>query len=267
MTEIKHILVASDLTDRSCLALGRAIQLKRASAAALTLLHVIEPGLTEELEHNRRATARATLETHLSQASHEELRRVIIEVLVGNPVSTIVAEAEARGADLIVLGEPPKRRLKELFVGTTAERVVRNSQRPVLVVKTQSDGPYQRVVVAFDLSEAAERVLDTALSLAPHAQFRLVHASGPGGAERTRGHLDDATKQVRDRSAYPSARVALEVVEGHPASVVANARAAFDADLLATGTHGRGRLQTAFLGSVAQELAATSACDILVTRP
>jgi nucleotide-binding universal stress UspA family protein len=263
-------LVASDLTDRSCLALGRAIRLKRASAAALTLLHVIEPGLTEELEHNRRAAARATLEAHLSQASHEELRRVVIEVLVGDPVATIVAESEARGADLIVLGEPAKRRLKELFVGTTAERVVRNSQRPVVVVKTQSDGPYQRVVVAFDLSEAAERVLDTALSLAPHAQFRLVHASGPGGAEereRTRGHLDDVAKRARDRSAYPSARVALEVVEGHPASVVANARAAFDADLLAMGTHGRGRLQTAFLGSVAQELAATSACDVLVTRP
>jgi nucleotide-binding universal stress UspA family protein len=151
MTEIKHILVASDLIDRSCLALGRAIQLKRASAAALTLLHVIKPGLTEELEHNRRAAARATLETHLSQASHEELRRVIIEVLVGDPVSTIVAGAEARGADLIVLGEPAKRRLKELFVGTTAERVVRDSQRPVLVVKTQSDGPERehRVVVQF----------------------------------------------------------------------------------------------------------------------
>jgi nucleotide-binding universal stress UspA family protein len=74
-------------------------------------------------------------------------------------------------------------------------------------------------------------------------------------------------KRARDRSAYPSARVALEVVEGHPASVVASSRAAFDADLLAMGTHGRGRIQAAFLGSVAQELAATSACDILVTRP
>jgi nucleotide-binding universal stress UspA family protein len=279
MADIKHILVASDLTDGSHRALVRAVQLKQATAAALTLLHVAEPGLAEELAESRRSAALAALRSHMTQASQEELRRVVIEVLTGTPAATILGEAEAQGTDLIVLGEPRKQRMKELFVGTTAERVIRQSERPVLVVKGQPDKAYQRVLVAFDLSQAAERVLDTTLALAPLAEFRLVHArrnsSGrvpegmeeKGANERARSLLEDAARRAGARSAYPHTKLAVDMVEGPPAAVIANTAAAFGADLLAMGTHGRGRVRTALFGSVAQELVATSSCDVLVTRP
>ena len=45
MTRISHILVATDLTDRSDRAIERALQLQRQTGATLMLLHVIEPGL------------------------------------------------------------------------------------------------------------------------------------------------------------------------------------------------------------------------------
>lgn len=43
--------------------------------------------------------------------------------------------------DLVLAGQPGKRRLKELFVGTTVERVVRFGDRPVLMVNEQPNGP------------------------------------------------------------------------------------------------------------------------------
>jgi len=274
MTQILQILLASDLTERSRCALVRAVQLKRATAAGMTLLHVAEPGLTGELANSREAAAMATLEAHLSDVSTGKLRRVLIKVAVGDPVAAIVAEAESRDADLVVLGQPGKHRIKELFAGTTAERVIRYSRRPVLVAKVTSDQPYQRVVIAFDRSEAAERALATALALAPRAEFHLVYASqspkagrGEEEAEGMQILLENAGKQATRRSLYRHTKLTMEVREGAPVHTITSALQAFDADLLAMGTHGRGRLQTALFGSVAQELLAASPCDVLLTRP
>jgi len=274
MTQILQILLASDLTERSRCALVRAVQLKRATAAGLTVLHVAEPGLTEELAKTRGAVAMATMEAHLSDVSAGKLRRVLIKVAVGDPGAAIVAEAESRYADLVVLGQPGKHRIKDLFAGTTAERVVRYNRRPVLVAKVPSDQPYRRVVIAFDRSEAAQRALATALALAPRAEFHLVYASqspnagrGVEEAERMQVLLENAAKQVARRSLYRHTRLTIEVREGAPVHTITSALQAFDADLLAMGTHGRGRLQTALFGSVAQELLAVSPCDVLVTRP
>ena len=203
MTQILQILLASDQTERSRCALVRAVQLKRATAAGLTLLHVAERGLTGEAANSRRAAAMAAMEAHLSDVFTGKLRRVLIKVAIGDPVAAIVAEAESRDADLVVLGQPGKHRIKELFAGTTAERVIRYSRRPVLVAKVLSDQPYRRVVIAFDRSETAQRALATALALAPRAEFHLVYASQnprAGRGEEEAGPmqvlLENAAKQV-----------------------------------------------------------------------
>jgi universal stress protein E len=274
MTQILQILLASDLTERSRSALLRAVQLKRATAAGLTMLHVAEPGLTGELANSRQAAAMATMEAHLAEVSAGKLRRLHIKVAMGDPVSAIAAEAESRHADLVVLGQPGRHRTKALFAGTTAERVIRHSRCPTLMTKVPSDQPYRRVVIAFDRSEAAQRALATALALAPRAEFHLVYASqnpkagrGEGQAEPEQVLLENAAKQVTRRSLYRHTSITIEVREGVPAHAIATALQALDADLLAMGTHGRGRLQTALFGSVAQELLAASPCDVLVTRP
>jgi nucleotide-binding universal stress UspA family protein len=255
-------------------ALARAIQLKRATAAGLTVLHVADPGLPEERADSRRAAAMGTLEAHLADVSAAQLRRLIIKVAEGDAVTAVVAEADARDADLIVLGQPEKHRLEDRLTGTTAERVIRYTRRPVLVAKLASDRSHRRVVVAFDRSDAAQRALATALALAPRAEFRLVWtpqgraaASGGQEAEGMRNVLESAANEVRRRSLYSHARLAIEMREGAPVPVIVSAVQAFDADLLAMGTHGRSGLQTALFGSVARELLAASPCDVLVAGP
>lgn len=283
MASISQILVATDLIGRSDRALVRAIQLKRELAATLTLLHVVEAGLPPELAQSRRAESIAILEARMLEVSEGSLRHVVIEALVGDPFATIVGEAEARNADLIVLGEPGKQRLKDLFVGTTTERVIRHSERPVLVVKEASAEAYRRVLVAFDLSEGAGRALETALTVSPHAEFRLVHVMSPlvriaGGEamtqetltkekERTRNILEDKASQAISRSGSPHRKLNIEMIKGSPPSVIRDELIGCGADLLAMGTHGRGTLQTAIFGSLARDLVAEVSCDVLVTRP
>jgi universal stress protein E len=284
MASITQILVASDVTGRSDRALVRAVQLKRELAATLTLLHVVEHGLAPEIAQRRRVESIDILDARMLDISEASLRHVVIEALIGDPFATIVGEAEARHADLIVLGEPGKQRLKDLFVGTTTERVIRHSERPVLVVKEASGEAYRRVLVAFDLSEGAGRVLETALTVAPHAEFRLVHVclttlvrivgrevrtqeTLTKETERTRNVLEDKARQAISRSGSPHRMLNIETIEGSPACVIRDELIGYSADLLAVGTHGRGTLQAAIFGSLARDLVAEVSCDVLVTRP
>jgi nucleotide-binding universal stress UspA family protein len=94
-------------------------------------------------------------------------------------------------------------------MGTTAECVIRFSDRPVLMVKNASEAPYRRVLVAFDGSEGAIRALHTALAIAPGAEFRVVHAWWPphaalGGSEAARqaiGEENDRLKALIEQAA------------------------------------------------------------------
>lgn len=176
MASITHIMVASDLTERSRPALHRALQLKQQLGAEMTLLHVIEPGLPAAVTERRRQEALSVLREEINAAFPGELRRFSLDVLVGERLGTIIEHAAARGADLIILGDTTKRRWEDLFVGTTTERVVRHSSQPVLVVSGPGSAPYKRVLVAWDLSPGARLALEAALSIASEAQCRIVHA-------------------------------------------------------------------------------------------
>ena len=176
MTSIIHILVASDLTERSRPPLQRALQLKQQLGAEMTLLHVIEPGLPPAVTERRRQEALAVLDQEINAAIPGELRRFSLDVLVGERLGTIIEHAEAKGADLIVLGDTTKRRWKALFVGTTTERVVRYSTQPVLVVSRPGSEPYKRALAAWDTSPGARLALGVALCIASQAHCRIVHA-------------------------------------------------------------------------------------------
>ena len=142
----------------------------------MTLLHVIEPGLSAAVTERRRQEALSVLGEEMNAAFQGELRRFSLDILVGERLGTIIEQAGTRGADLIILGDTTKRRWKDLFIGTTTERVVRHSGQPVLVVSRPGNEPYKRVLVAWDLSPGARLALGAALSIGSQAECQIVHA-------------------------------------------------------------------------------------------
>ena len=281
MTRIPHILVATDLTDRSDRAIERALQLQRQTGATLMLLHVIEPGLMGWLEAHRRSDAEAFLDDRIAKLPEEVRSHCSCKVAVGDAFNTIAGEAQAQRAGLIVLGEPGKYRYADLFVGTTADRVVRASPVPVLVVKRASPGPYQRVLAPFDLSEGAICALKTALTMAPNAEVRIVHAWRPPltalaqrstATEAIRKENDEVRALIervaKDALAHSASRgrvLNIDMIEDNPYVVMRNE--AGWPDLLAMGTHARGRLATDMVGNLARHMLAEATCDVLVARP
>jgi len=282
MAHIKHMLVATDLTGRSLYALKRAMQLRRETGTAgLTVIHVIEPGFSSRRQEGRHAEALAELQEWKASLVEDDRERVSINVLVGEPFATIVEEEAIHDMDLIVVGRPGKHGLKELFLGTTTERIIRFSEEPVLMVSQRPHGPYKRILVAMDFSEAATRALGCALRVATDAEIRIVHAwQTPLSAEfssrkmaenkqqkeRLRDHLQRAVENARERASIASAATPVNIVEGNPFVVMREEVGRFNADLLVMGTHSRGRLQTAMVGSLAQEFLIAGPCDVLVAR-
>ena len=279
MSHLRHMLVASDLTGRSFYPLQRAMQLKEQSGALVTVLHVVEPGLASKLEERRCTEATTVLQEWRAALPDAKRQDVAVNVMVGDPFATIIEEAASRKTDLVVVGQPGKRGLKELFTGTTTERVIRFGVEPVLRVNQHSNGGYKRVLVAMDFSEAAKRALEWACRIAPEAEIRVVHAWQPplvGFSSKDTAKLETAQQRLRAQEEHqiravleqvaPARPLRIEMVEGNPYTAIRNQIGTFNAELLAMGAHSRSRVANAMIGSLAPDFLAEGACDVLVTR-
>jgi nucleotide-binding universal stress UspA family protein len=287
MHPIRHVLFASDLTDRSEIALQRAFELcRQAPLTQLTILHVIAANLPATLTDAQRESAAALLGDQVSRSDFP-VDRTELAIRIGDAFGTIIGEAFTRAADLIVIGQPGKRRYAEVFMGTTAELVIRFADRPVLMVKQAPQGAYRRVLAAFDGSDGAVRALRTALAIASGAEFRIVHAWWPprvafGEMDALREGITQHNAQLRTmvnklaREAIaasrqgslkePSPNVLVDFVEDNPYTALSSQSSW--ADLLVMGTHSKGRLaSTVSIGKLAQHLLVESKCDVITSRP
>src|SRR3546814_5581956 len=84
--------------------------------------------------------------------------------------------AAERGSDLIVTGVARYNGIGDYLLGTAVDHIVRNAQAPVLVVRCRATGPYERVVVATDLSDCSRAALLSAARLFPGSDLTVVHA-------------------------------------------------------------------------------------------
>ena len=187
MKKIRTILVATDFSAAAKRAEERAALLAAEHDARLILLHSIPGGALRRLRERLlpgHAGAESRLLEHYRAAVHrlaEDLGgRWRIEVtprlLAGQPHCEISRAAGDAGADLVVVGARGEHPAIAFFLGSTAERVVRESPVPVLVVRDEAREPYARVLAALDLSAHAPAVVEAASQVAPTASLTLGHA-------------------------------------------------------------------------------------------
>lgn len=145
LTAVKRILWATDLSPASDGARGYALLLADALAAEIFLLHVVSavqvvgaPGPAAPLPGEWLAEEVAVCDENLAGRQREiealglAARR---KVAVGAPAATILAEADAERADLIVMGTHGRRGLPHVLLGSVAEAVIRRAPCPVLAVQ------------------------------------------------------------------------------------------------------------------------------------
>jgi universal stress protein A len=123
-----RILVPTDFSPLSTLALDHAIALASLCRASIHLMHVHADGSAPvDGEEGRLA--------ELMSRCHAEAIVVTSQLCVGHPAAAIVNAAADRAVDLIVLGTHGRQGVAHLMLGSVAEHVVRTAPCPVLTVR------------------------------------------------------------------------------------------------------------------------------------
>ena len=130
MTTIKKVLCAIDLTKASRNAFDRALSIARASKARLYILHAVPANHP----FSRHQSKRLELLTSLRERAEHEGVPVRTVEQHGDPARTIVLHANARKADLVVLGSNRRRGWQRFREDSVGERVLRRAAWAVLIV-------------------------------------------------------------------------------------------------------------------------------------
>jgi nucleotide-binding universal stress UspA family protein len=300
-------LVGADLSSHSVRAI-RAAKALAGDTGKIRVVQVIAPMGDEEEDIER-----SPQDILREQGIHEDAARLaelVASELEGGETAQIRSldraqealnrEASDWNASVIVVGTHGRSGLARLFLGSTAEALLRTSSRPVLVVRDAphaasplyapvtpapaSIGP-NRILVATDFSEPARRALETAHELSDEleASVTVVHVfDDPGDIRRgivgrgldaprasalpegARAQLEEAlSKMVADVFGDDAGSVTTVLAVGRPVEEILRHARAYRADLLVVGTTGRTGVERLLLGSVAEKVVREGTIPVL----
>jgi nucleotide-binding universal stress UspA family protein len=279
---VATVLVATDGTEQSDGALRVALARSGEMGAHLAVLTIAttEPivspeasfALWSEANVLRRNALRDAVEAQLTRVTGRE-RTHSVRVLEGNPAYVIARVAIEQRAAVIVVGLGRHEVVDRLFSDETALQLARISRVPVLAVPSTARVASRHAVVAVDFSELSTRAAQAAIeAVGDDGRVDLVHImprlcedsfsiASRGPYERwAQGQLAALTQQLVVPEGVEVNRVALR---GRPAPELLAYADRVGADLMATGTHGRGFVARTLIGSVTSQLLRAATCALL----
>ncbi len=292
MSTLTAILAATDFSAPARHAADRAARVAHETGAALTLMHTLPAQPLEELR--QWLGVQPLAERQLLGQAGEQLQRLADELAAARRVSVathlaagavldeIGRQADALDADLLVLGARGAGVLRRLVLGTTSERLLRRTTRPLLVVRSTPHEPYRRALVALDFSPWSAGSIALARRVAPHARLVLLsafqvpfeeklHFAGVDAAtiERYRQQARAAATQKLHAAAQGAGLKPGEydaaVVEGDASQRIVEQEQEHDADLVVLGKHGQSAAEDLLLGSVTKHVLDEGGTDVLVS--
>jgi nucleotide-binding universal stress UspA family protein len=286
----RSLLVPVDLSPISDRVVGRVALLPLSADARIILLHVVSSKLPPHARRIAERDAKRALDYEVDALARTLPETVAIRHLVreGAPAAEIIECASSVHAELIVMGRGGGRALRDVFLGSTAERVARQATRPVLVVRLRPRTPYRRPAVALDLDPVAHQVLALLPRVLPPPRPRvtIIHAydvpyHGMIYPSLEQDELDECLDHYRDRAARELAKIvaSAKVTPGEPLSwtprmqhgaarsIIKKAVQKSDVDLLMLGTRAHSGIARAFLGTVAGDVLRSVTCDVLLVPP
>lgn len=279
MKSIQNILVAYDFSECSKRALLEAIHLAQKTAAKVSVFNVIDADISEvfsvPLTKDWTDKVRANVHKDLSESCDQGVSESIIKdvtVEIGTSYKKIVSHAMAMNADLIILGSHSRSKLGYVFLGSTADKVVRYSPVPVMVCRLDRARAFSKILVPLDDS------LDSQGSIAPakyfadlyHAELQLMSAidlkeyyylAYEDVLNKVQVDTLARLNKIRTDNALSLAPLVQEGNASH--SIVDLVRDDVNIGLVALMTHGRTGFKHLMLGSTAEAVVRYAPCSVL----
>ncbi len=267
---MNKILVPYDFSEYADHALVLALQLAQATQAHIQLVHVIEYPTHYGMQVGGEAVvADQTERVYISNLVDRTLERletigidpefgdvlVSKKALVGKPFESIAEEIAKAEADLVVMGTKGASGLKEFFVGSITEKVVRFADCPVITVPaavTMSE--IRRIVLAVNFEDNSSEIV------AQVKQCQQLFGASLNMLWVNTLHVLENNDLMKERLKKFASENGLENFTVHTPKAVTIEEGILhhakenDIDMIAMATHGYRGLTHLFLGSVAEDV-------------
>lgn len=276
---MKKIIVPIDFSEYSEFALETAAMLAKKNKAEVLALHMLE--MSEAIL--TRAGTDMQMETlfflQLAEKKFSEflgkdyLNDVKVTPIVKNfrVFSEVNDVAKEYGADLIVMGSHGASGIKEFFIGSNTEKVVRHSNIPVMVIKHNPIlTDFENVVFACDFSDDAVKPYINATKFFKKlgSKMHLIYVNLPNESFRSTLEMESKVN-----SFFKKTEGSLDHYNGVKffsdytiEQGILNYANIIGADLIALATHGRTGLAHFFEGSITEDIANHSALPVITFK-
>ncbi|SEN41350.1 Nucleotide-binding universal stress protein, UspA family [Flavobacterium sp. CF108] len=261
---MKRILVPTDFSEHAEHALKIAAQIAKKNDSEIIILHMLEfphqsndaifggVSIPETMLFMQKANE--TLDT-ISQSSFLDGIQVTEVVKMDKPIHGITQVSKDYNIDLIIMGSHGSTGVEELLIGSNTEKVVRNSEIPVLVIKKDiSDFNVQNIVFASDFTEETKKPFEKLLNVTKSfdAKLHLVTICTPNSFKPTHvieKAINDFTSHFNltnyDTHIYNDTNIEKGII---------NFSNSINADIIGMCTHGRTGFAHFFNGSISEGL-------------
>ena len=273
---MKRLLVPIDFSIYAENALKTAAIIARKNSAEIFILHLIElpSQMQEAIAHNNSNPEavlfiKKTNETIEKITEQAYLDGLIIHTIIQfeKAFSGILAFIDNNRIDLIVMGSHGTSGIEEILIGSNAEKVVRLSNVPVLIIKKNLDSfKLENFVFASDFSKEIKKPFKKMLQFAGifSAKLFLVMICSPSSFKTTIEGEKTMNKFIKKHA-----------VKNHSLHIfndtsvengIINFSQQIDADLIGICTHGRTDLANFFSGSISKDIVNHSSKPVITFK-
>jgi len=261
---MKTLLVPTDFSNEAENAVKVAAQLAKNYDCKIILLNMLELPFNQlNTDGHSDNLPEAMYFMKLAHKKFEEvltrdyLKGVdVVEMVNFNDIAIGILEAcKKENVDLIIMGSHGADGLKELFIGSNTEKVVRTSNTPVLVIKNQHNHfDIKEFVFASDFKNDNKETYKQAVKLANlfNAKIHLLYVNTPSNFTTTAASKVRITEFIAGNT-FDNYTINIyndETVE----KGVLNFSKIINADLIGISTHGRQGIAHFFNGSISEDL-------------
>jgi nucleotide-binding universal stress UspA family protein len=298
MHQFRRIFVAIDFSPPSDEALRQAYQRALSAGAKLAVCHIVPDELRSNIlfpHLSRRAALAVPVETE--RAAKAVLNRVAavtgalqpepeVEIIAdhGIPYAEILRKAEEWNADLIVVGSHGMSEAAGVFLGSVSGKIIQYAHSAVLIARPQQGS--KRIIAGTDLSDPALPAISAAVDETRRINGDLIvvyciEISLAASSAASSG-LGIPIPMMTAEDYEELKTIARERLEAAVEKFTARANVRIDispaaislvriakeerADMLVVGTVGRTGFSRVLLGNVAETVASTAPCSVLVVR-
>ena len=261
---MKKILVPTDFSKESEYALKVAAKLAKTYGSEIHLVHLLDLPIQEvdPLSSPSELPA-AMFFMELANKKLESLMtrdylnglKLHVTIKPGNPLNGIMSVCKKNKISIVIMGSHGSTGIREVFIGSIAEKVVRHSEIPVMVVKKDhSNFSVKQIVFASDFKKESKHTYKEVIEIAKlfKAKIHLLMVNTPTNFKTT----SEANKRIQEfvkGIAFKNFTINIYNDESIEAGIL-NFAGEIKADLIGISTHGRQGLSHFINGSLSEDL-------------